>query len=442
MILELTLIKILNNFFVKISGTVNNGFLAFDNVRVPFDSMLIKNSQLLEDGTFIKKNTKLNYGTMMYIRVGMVGLGALYLGKSCTIATRYSLVRRQSPINPDEPEPKIIEHVTQQYKIFPAIAKAVVFKVVADNLMNLRGEISLENERGNLERLPELHATICCLKAVCSFAAKDSIETCRLSAGGHGYLNSAGFHENFKNASVLITGEGENTVLLLQTGRFLLKAYESAKNGEAVTAGVRYIAKFLRNKEQRISFDDSIRGILKAVQTAAAGKIASAWKLIDERKKYETVEQAMNLTGIEITKAARLHGLAFLLKTAIVELEKAMKISSEELRKVLNQILELFAVDLIINNLGEILMFVNISNLEIEKLQKQLEKSLEFFRTAAIGIVDGFDFSDEVLNSTLGSYDGNVYERLFEAAKKSPLNQEEVNKSFDLYLKPFMKSNL
>lgn len=63
-------------------------------------------------------------------------------------------------------------------------------------------------------------------------------------------------------------------------------------------------------------------------------------------------------------------------------------------------------------------------------------------RSNAIGIVDGFDISDAVLASTLGAYDGNVYERLLETAKKSPLNQEDVNQSFHLYLKPFMKSNL
>lgn len=60
----------------------------------------------------------------------------------------------------------------------------------------------------------------------------------------------------------------------------------------------------------------------------------------------------------------------------------------------------------------------------------------------AVGIVDGFDIPDRVLCSVLGCYDGNIYERIFNEAKKSPLNQEDVNKSFSLYLKPFMKSNL
>jgi len=48
------------------------------------------------------------------------------------------------------------------------------------------------------------------------------------------------------------------------------------------------------------------------------------------------------------------------------------------------------------------------------------------FRPDAVALVDAFDFPDLQLASALGSYDGNVYERLFEAAKKSKVNQYEV----------------
>lgn len=85
--------------------------------------------------------------------------------------------------------------------------------------------------------------------------------------------------------------------------------------------------------------------------------------------------------------------------------------------------------------------FVNISSLDIENLQKQLEVSLKKFKDNAIGIVDAFDIPDQAL-SALGAYDGNVYERLLDAAKTSPLNQEDVNQSFEKYLKPHMKSSL
>src|SRR5690349_16229904 len=119
-------------------NTVNNGFLGFDKVRVPLNRMLMKNAQVLENGEFVKaKSSLLSYGTMTHVRVGIVRDQAVYLSKAVTIAMRYSLVRRQSPIDPTKPEPKIIDHVTQQMKLFPAIVKVIVVKAAADNLIQM-----------------------------------------------------------------------------------------------------------------------------------------------------------------------------------------------------------------------------------------------------------------------------------------------------------------
>lgn len=78
----------------------------------------------------------------------------------------------------------------------------------------------------------------------------------------------------------------------------------------------------------------------------------------------------------------------------------------------------------------------------MQQLQQRLENLLTEIRPNAVGIVDGFDIPDKILSSALGAYDGNVYERLFLEAKKSPLNQDPIPKAFDLYMKPFMRSNL
>jgi len=51
---------------------------------------------------------------------------------------------------------------------------------------------------------------------------------------------------------------------------------------------------------------------------------------------------------------------------------------------------------------------------------------LTLLRPDAVALVDAFDYSDKVLNSCLGRYDGNVYEALFEYAKGSSLNKSQV----------------
>lgn len=83
-----------------------------------------------------------------------------------------------------------------------------------------------------------------------------------------------------------------------------------------------------------------------------------------------------------------------------------------------------------------------MNDADVQALQLRLENVLSKIRPNAVGFVDGFDIPDRVLNSALGAYDGNVYERIFAETQKSPLNKEPVNMSFEKYLKPFMKSNL
>ena len=79
----------------------NNGYLGLNNVRIPRKNMLMKNAQVMEDGTFVKSpSSVLTYGTMMFVRVVIIKDTADNLAKSATIATRYSAVRRQSPIDP------------------------------------------------------------------------------------------------------------------------------------------------------------------------------------------------------------------------------------------------------------------------------------------------------------------------------------------------------
>ena len=48
------------------------------------------------------------------------------------------------------------------------------------------------------------------------------------------------------------------------------------------------------------------------------------------------------------------------------------------------------------------------------------------YRKEAVALVDALDFPDELLNSTLGRYDGAVYTNLYQWAKGAPRNKSEV----------------
>ena len=294
------------------------------------------------------------------VRVAIVRDQVIYLKKAVTIAMRYSIVRRQSPIELNQPEAKIIDHVTQQMKILPAIVKVIGIKAASDSLITMYLQVMSELEKGDLTRLPELHSLSCCLKAVVTNEAAQAVEICRLACGGHGYLNSSGFSDVYKMVTAAQTYEGENTVLLLQTARFLVKSWGQALVGKKLTPSVEYLNHYVKRSGVRTFFDYSVFGILRALQSTAAGKIALAFKHIEERKKTCSPEEAVNQTGIELTKAAELHCQVFMLESLIGMVTETSKKLSPALATVFKDILELYSVDLTLRMMGNLLQVIKL----------------------------------------------------------------------------------
>lgn len=343
-------------------NSVNNGFLGMENIRIPRNNMLMKNAQVLADGTFVKSpNAKLNYGTMMFVRVVIIKDMSNNLAKAVTIATRYSTVRRQSPINPNEPEVKVLDHVTQQMKLFPVISKAIVFKLTADYLWEMYDQVNKELSQGNLERLPELHALSCCLKSVCTGESSQAVEVCRRATGGHGYMNSSGFPDIYVTVTAAETYEGENTVLHLQTARYLLKVWNQISQGETkVPPTVAYLVDAFRNKQQRLQWNGTVSGIIEAFQVVTACKIDRASKHLQERvMSGKSLGVAANETSIELASCSDSHCKLFLLSCGLEMLEKAAKTVSQQLGSVFKQLGELYAIDLCLKSLGDLLQ-VNV----------------------------------------------------------------------------------
>ncbi|XP_028165831.1 probable peroxisomal acyl-coenzyme A oxidase 1 isoform X2 [Ostrinia furnacalis] len=424
------------------NGT-NNGFLGFEQVRIPRDHMLMKNSKVLEDGTYVNApSSKLTYGTMMFVRVVIVQDMCTYMAKAVTIATRYSAVRRQSQPKPNEPEPQILDYVTQQHKLLAGIASVHAFRLSAQWLWAMYNNVTAELDAGDLERLPELHALACCLKAVSTAEAAACVERCRLACGGHGYMLSSSLPLMYGLVTAACTYEGENTVLLLQTARYLVKAWQQAVGGNSLTPTVAYLAEAAVGRRHP-PWDNSIEGIIQGFQRVSASKISLCVANIEKRQKTGmSYEDAWNMTSVQLTSASEAHCRAILLSCYLEETVKSVQGASSALRDVMMRLVELYTLYWALQCVGDLLRFTSISERDIEQMQAWYERLLTQLRPDAVGLVDAFDLRDEILHSTLGAYDGRVYERLMAEAMRSPLNQQPVDESFHKYLKPFMQGKL
>ncbi|XP_075992747.1 acyl-coenzyme A oxidase 1-like [Anticarsia gemmatalis] len=423
-------------------NSVNNGFIGFENVRIPRKHMMMKHAKVLEDGTYIKsKNNKLIYGAMVFVRVVIVFESVTYLAKATIVATRYSAVRKQSQLKAGQPECQIIDYVTQQEKIFTAIAGCYAMKFNSLMLWDTFHVINQQLHQGNFERLGELHALACCLKAISTSDSARFTERCRLACGGHGYMHSSNLPLTYALTSASCTYEGDNTVLLLQTARFLVKIWRQIDTVN-ITPTISYL-KTVSAPGFIYKWENTVEGIIRGFQIVSMKKISSCVDIMTNKvMSGMSQEDAWNTTSIQLVSSGEAHCRAIVLSTFHEGVLKASRTMSPPLAKVMQQLVELYSVYWALEKLGDLLEHTSISKSDVEYLWSWFERSLSNIRPNAVGLVDSFDIDDVFLQSTLGAYDGRVYERLMAEALKSPLNAEPVNQSFHKYLKPFMQAKL
>uniref|UniRef100_A0A4W4E8Y7 Acyl-coenzyme A oxidase n=1 Tax=Electrophorus electricus TaxID=8005 RepID=A0A4W4E8Y7_ELEEL len=419
---------------------VDNGYLKLENVRIPRENMLMKYAKVEPDGTYLKPpSDKLTYGTMVFIRAMIVGESARALSKACTIAIRYSAVRHQSELQPGEAEPQILDYQAQQYKLFPLLATAYAFTFVGQYMSQMYNRITGDINQGDFSELPELHALAAGLKAFTTWTANAGIEVCRMACGGHGYSRCSSLPDIYVTFTATCTYEGENTVMMLQTARYLVKSYRQAKEGQQLTG----IVSYLNEPQQRVQTRpassrpavvdiNDLASLVEAYKLCAARLVEVAAKSLQgELQRSKHREDPWNNSSIELIRASEAHCHYVVVKLFAAKLTE---ISDTAVHSALSSLALLYALHGVANNSGDFLQVLTINALS--QVTQRMKALLAEIRLNAVALVDAFDYHDEMLNSVLGRYDGNVYESMFEWAKRSPLNRTEVHESYNKYLKP------
>ncbi|KAM7063601.1 peroxisomal acyl-coenzyme A oxidase 2 isoform 1-T4 [Molossus nigricans] len=426
---------------------IDNGFLRLDHVRVPRENMLSRFAQVLPDGTYIKLGTaQSNYLSMVVTRVELLLTEILpQLQKACVIAIRYSVVRRQSQLRPSGPEAQVLDFQTQQQKLFPQLATAYAFHFLASNLL----EFFHQSYRTILDRdfslLPELHALSSGLKAMVSDFCTEGTEQCRRACGGHGYSKLSGLPTLLTRVTPSCTYEGENTVLYLQMARFLVKSYLQAQTSPGSTK------RSLPQSVVYLTAPDLARcPAQRAADFLHPELYTSAWAHVARRLIKDSVHhlqallqsgddrhEAWNQTTVIHLQAAKAHCYYVTVKSFAEALEKLD--NEPAVQQALKRLCDLFALHGILSNTGDFLHDGFLSGAQVDAARTAYLDLLLLIRKDAISLTDAFDFTDQCLNSALGCYDGNVYERLFHWAQKSPTNTQG-NPAYEKYIRPLLQS--
>lgn len=135
---------------------------------------------------------------------------------------------------------------------------------------------------------------------------------------------------------------------------------------------------------------------------------------------------------MQLVSAVRAHCFLFLFSRFMHAVQET---KDEACRKALAQLAAFFGVANILDEqwagVGPV-----FGPAQLRHARHAMAELLDDLRPNAIAFVDAFDIPDRVLNSTLGRYDGNVYEALFQAALRSSLNQTDPFLGYAEVLRP------
>ena len=225
---------------------VDNGRLWFSSVRVPRESLLGRFGTVDEYGTY--RSPIADQSARFFTMLGALVQGRVSIAAAAVSASKSALagavgygVRRRQFGPPGEPETPVLDYLTHQRRLMPLLATTYAMDAAVKHLVAeyARAMTAKRVSRKSRRQVESLAAGI---KALATWHATETIQTCRECCGGAGYLAENRFAALKADTEVFTTFEGDNTVLLQLVAKGLLTNYRSEFGDIDVLRTIRFVA--------------------------------------------------------------------------------------------------------------------------------------------------------------------------------------------------------
>lgn len=436
---------------------IDNGWIQFTHCRVPRSYLLMRFTQVDRQGRVTEPPiAQLAYGALVFVRTSIIRESAETCKKALTIAMRYSCVRRQFAATAGDAsnagsdghqrqEGPIMDFATHKQRLIPLLATAYAMHFtgtettrIYNGLMAILGVAKPGDAKMQeaLEALRETHGTTAGVKAFCTWKTAEIIDQCRQACGGQGYSSYAGLASLYADFVVQCTWEGDNTVLTLQAGRYLLSCFRDKMQRNAkLPIGVDYLNRLPAILSARCQADPtSLESIGEAFDQVCSHLVANAAKALQEASQGRSEQAAFETTSSSRFLAAKLHCMGYLFHRFRDALSRA---PDGPVKQILLCLCRLYGLHSINEHAGPFLQYAFFTARHVDQIQRTIIDLLDELRPQVIPLTDAFALSDYILNSPIGCYDGDVYRRLIEHTRNAnPVR--EVHPYFERVIKPVL----
>ncbi|CDW76918.1 acyl-coenzyme a oxidase [Stylonychia lemnae] len=431
----------------------DNGFIIFKNVRIPRTNMMMKYCRVDREGKMeLDGDPRLLYSVMLGIRVWIMISAWMYLGQSVLIAGRYSVVRRQfNTLDSDKKiERKLLDYQSHQFKIIPAIAQVVVQNLARNHINNIYQAYILDLEKGsdNFKPLKVIHHLVSGLKANYTQNSYETMSKLRESCGGAGYLSSSGLPSLIQEYAAQVTYEGDNTVMLQQSARYIIDGV--SKNKKYKEDALTYLndlpQQFLNlpviNKHQDLSKLESVLDALRVRSAFFIHKTINDGMKIQKSKmsKAKLINEVFQQDQIILSNY---HLAYYSVWSSCHFLEKnkdSMKCTN--LKSHLIDLIHIYGLMELTKDSSILYSCGYFKAGHATLIQETLKQLINKLRPQTISIIESFDISDQQITSSIGNQYGDIAETILDQARNSKLNQNELAPGFKEHILPILQGKL
>lgn len=405
-------------------GGVDNGRLAFHQVRIPRENLLNRYGDVAEDGTYSSPIEDVNrrfftmLGTLVRGRISVGGSALAAAEVALSIAGRYALQRRQFGQD-GEPEVLLADYRVHQRRLLPLIARSYAYRF-AQNQQVSRMDRLQRGTDPDLQEQRELEGRAAGLKAIMTWHASRTIDESREMCGGAGYLAENRLTVLRGDIDVFTTFEGDNHVMLQLLSKELLTSYAKEVGGLDPFAMVRFVAETVADTvRERTAASQLIQRLIDAAPTGG-----DAHDLLDRGTQlslFEDREQHLIETAARrLQRAAKAEGdEAFgifndaqdhLIRCGRAHVDRVVleaftagiaRCEDPEAADLLRQVCTVYALSVVEDDLAWFMAHNRISDQRAKAVTQLLNDQLGELRPHLLTLIEGLGVPEETLGAAM-----------------------------------------
>jgi acyl-CoA oxidase len=397
---------------------VDNGRIWFDQVRVPRDALLNRYGDVADDGTYsspIENETKRFFtmlGTLIQGRISVSGAALSATKTALTIAVRYGEARRQFRAPDGDREIVLLDYLVHQRRLLPRLARTYAFHFAQEMLVGELHRAFTDDDYPDRDRR-KLESLAAGIKAMSTWHATDTIQTCREACGGAGYLSVNRLGELKADTDVFTTFEGDNTVLLQLVARGLLTDYRDEFGSLDTLGMVGFVAdQVVETVVERTAARQLVQSLIDAVPGREDDEVSrgTQLELFEWREEHVLDGVARRLkSGIDagrdpfdvfndaqdhVLLAARVHIERVVLEQFVAAIDRC---EDDDVAALLDRVCDLYALSAIEADRAWFLEHGRLSASRAKAVIAQVNDLCAGLRPHARLLVDAFAIPDEII---------------------------------------------